>query len=154
MACLLSVFSLCLFFKCPPFLPKLAIDSLFLYPLLKFKKKRMCLGQENHHYSFCAMLFGLRYLIGHFSIHRLANVADQGVGLINPCFNQLGQRYQQPVHSRATYKKVSKVYSLNGCSGLRSFFKRGLWIYISKTIMLSAMSFGGKVDLCLDYNST
>lgn len=65
-------------------------------------------------------------------------------GGTNPCFNQLGQRYQQPVHSRATYKKVSKVYSLNGCSGLRSFLKRGLWVNISKTVMLSTMSFGGR----------
>lgn len=81
MACLLSRFSLYVFFECPPFLPKLAIDSLFLYLLLKFKKKENLLGSSESHYSFCAMLFGLRYLIGHFSTHRLANLAGQGAGL-------------------------------------------------------------------------
>lgn len=139
--CFLSV----CFFECPPFLPKLAIDSFFPISLAKIQEKESLLGlSESSLFFLCN---GLWFeVLDRPLFNTQTGQPGWPRGRTNPCFNQLSQRYQ-PVHSRTTFKKVSKVYFLNGYSGLRSFLKRRLWVYISKTYYALCNEFWGKVDL-------
>lgn len=112
------------------FSPKLAIDPLSLYLLLKWKRKRIWLAQVNPHHPFWVVVFfGLKETICHFSTYRLANLARGTNNLFT------ARRHMQ--------ESIEGLF-LMWVQWMSSFLKKELWVFILKTSVLSAMSFGGK----------